>query len=1047
MLSEYLKNITEALLRGDAREESFYPILADLLQAYCDSTGKRDIRITSNPKKTEAGNPDFRVWDGKEHITGYIEAKHPSIDNLDKTEDTDQLKRYLSTFPNVILTNFLEFRLYKNKELTDKVPVCRPFVVHQLKTVPPVENEEKLMMLLDKYFSFSLPRVYDAEGLAIELAGRTRFMRDEVITQELKEATQSGSEYSINGFYEAFKIYLISGLTEREFADLYAQTITYGLFAARMRAQNGFNRRLAYDHIPKTIGILRDIFRFISLEDIPQQMEWILDDISEVLAVTDVKNILKGKDPLMHFYEPFLYAYDPGTREMRGVYYTPLPVVSYIVRSLNIILKEKFNKPDGFASKDVTVLDPSAGTLTFLAETAKIAVAEYVSKWGAGGREGFIRGHVIEDFYAFELMMAPYAVGHLNMSFILEGLGYTLKNDERVKLYLTNTLEMEELAQTKFPFMASLSAESHAAGEIKSRQPILVILGNPPYSGHSPNIGDWIKNEIKAYHKIDGKPLNERNPKWLQDDYVKFIRFAEWKIVQAGEGILGFITNHSYLDNPTFRGMRQSLMQSFDDIYILDLHGNNRKKEKNPDGSKDENVFDIQQGVAMAIFIKKKGTQKTVSHAELWGSRASKYSWLSGNDIKTTQWQEITPKSGYYYFCPTDERFYALYETYPKITEIFPINSVGIVTARDNLTIGWTKEDVWQTVLNFSKLDPELARQTYDLGKDTRDWKVELAQKDLIEGGLDRSNLTPVLYRPFDVRYTYYTGKSRGFICMPRKDVMRHMSRGFICRPRRNVMRHMVMANIGLITSRLTKGKAFRHAYVTQEIADAACLSPMTSTNGFTFPLYIYSTIDKNGMYNIEGESKAPNIKQSIYDALVIQYKKNISPEDIFYYIYAVLYSNKYRTKYAEFLRRDFPRIPFTGDVGIFDQMAAYGKRLAELHLLQSPELNSPISRFQGMGDCRVEKLIYDDSSKYVYINKSQYFEGVSGDVWKYQIGGYQVCEKWLKDRKGRALPLDEIQNYCRIVTSIHETIKLQMEIDAAFDAIEVCPLDIKPPA
>ncbi|MBF0553744.1 MAG: N-6 DNA methylase [Nitrospirae bacterium] len=1025
MLNSYLKKITEAALHGDDREESFYSILADLLQAYCDSVDKRNVYIRINPKKTVAGNPDFRVWDGKQHITGYIEAKHPSTDNLDKIEDTEQLKRYLNTFPNLILTNFLEFRLYKNGKLTDKVTTCKPFILHKLKTTPPVENEAELMMLFEKYFSFSLPKVYDAESLAVELANRTRFMRDEVITHELMERAQSGSDFSISGFYEAFKVYLINGLSEKEFADLYAQTIMYGLFAARMRSENGFNRKLAYDNIPKTIGILRDIFYFISWKDIPLQMEWILDDISEVLAVTDINKLLhfhkeKGKDPVIHFYETFLSAYDPGTREMRGVYYTPEPVVSYIVRSLNIILKEKFNKPDGLANDTVTVLDPAAGTLTFLAEAARLAVDEYVSTWGDGGKENFIRRHIIGHFYAFELMMAPYAVGHLNMSFMLESLGYTLKDNERVKLYLTNTLEMEELAETRLPFMASLSAESHAAGEIKSKQPILVILGNPPYSGHSSNIGDWIKKEIKAYHKIDGKPLNEKNPKWLQDDYVKFIRFAEWKIVQAGEGILGFITNHSYLDNPTFRGMRQSLMKSFDEIYILDLHGNSLKKEKCPDGSKDENVFDIRQGVAIAIFVKKKGILKTVSYSELWGERESKYSWLSDNDIKTTHWQDITPKSEYYFFKQTDERFYALYETYTKITEIFPVNSVGIVTARDNLTIGWTKEDVWQAVLNFSKLNHELARQTYNLGRDSIEWKVELAQKDLIEAGIDRDKITPVLYRPFDIRYTYYTGKSRGFICRPRIEVMRHMMQG---------------DNLGLCVDRqwssvgsVSYDVVFASKYVTD-------FNLFRRGGAVVFPSYLYQ---KNGLLHVEEQTKEPNIKPEILKSLSKAFKKDTSPEEIFYYIYAVLYSDKYRTKYAEFLRSDFPRIPFTWDVGIFSKMADYGKRLVELHLLQSPELNAPISKFQGRGDCMVGKLKYDDSSKRVYINKSQYFEGVSEDVWKYRLGGYQVCDKWLKDRKGRALSsLDEIQNYCRIVTSIHKTIELQREIDAAYDDLE----------
>ena len=626
MLKSYLEKIGELANRGDAREESYYPILEGLLKEYIESVGRKNIRTTTLPKKTEAGNPDFRIWDGTQHIVGYIEAKGPQVEYLDQIETTEQLKRYLHTFPNLILTNFFEFRLYRHGALIDKVLIARSYIAHKLKTTPPVEKEADFMALLEKFFSFSLPKVYEAKTLAVELAKRTRFLKDEVISQELREEEIRGRGFIV-GFYEAFRKYLISGLTKEEFADLYSQTITYGLFAARTRSENAFNRKLAYDNIPRTIGILRDVFRFISLEDLPQQMEWMVDDISEVLAVTDTNKIIhgyfhegKGKDPIVHFYETFLAEYDPQTREKRGVYYTPEPVVSYIVRSLHKVLQEQFNKKNGFAGEAVTVLDPAAGTLTFIAEAARIAVEEFVSKYGAGGKENFIQEHIIKNFYAFELMMAPYAIGHLKMSFLFEELGYKLSKGERVKLYLTNTLEMENLEQTELPGMASLSEESHLAGYVKKEKPILVILGNPPYSGHSFNVGEWISKEIKAYYQVDGKPLGEKNPKWLQDDYVKFIRFAQWKIDQAGEGILGFITNHSYLDNQTFRGMRNSLMASFNEIYILDLHGNSLKKERCPDGTKDENVFDIQQGVAIGLFVKKRGLKRAckVFHAEVW---------------------------------------------------------------------------------------------------------------------------------------------------------------------------------------------------------------------------------------------------------------------------------------------------------------------------------------------------------------------------------------------------------------------------------------------
>ncbi|MCD6352653.1 MAG: N-6 DNA methylase, partial [Proteobacteria bacterium] len=827
MLKSYLKKIYEVTKRGDAREESYYSTLEGLLNEYSESVPKRKIQITTLPKKTEAGNPDFRIWDGKQHIVGYIEAKAPTNDNLDLIEESEQLKRYRHTFPNLILTNFTEFRLYRNGALIDKVQIARPFIIHRLKTIPPVEKEPEFLDLLEKFFSFLLPKVYNAKNLATELAKRTRFLRDEVITEELKE--QDKGKGFILGFYEAFRRYLISGLTKEDFADLYSQTITYGLFAARTRSENEFNRKLAFDYIPRTIGILRDVFKFISLGDLPKPMGWIIDDISEVLAVTDVNEILhkyfhegRGKDPVVHFYETFLAEYDPKTREKRGVYYTPEAVVSYIVRSLHAILKKHFNRRDGFAEESVTVLDPAAGTLTFLAESAKLGVNEFVSKYGEGGKENFIKEHVLKNFYALELMMAPYAVGHLKMSFLLEELGYRLRKDDRFKLYLTNTLEMDVIGQTDLPGMASLSEESHLAEKVKKKQPVLVILGNPPYSGHSANVGEWISKEIKDYYQVDGKPLGEKNPKWLQDDYVKFIRFAQWKIDQAGEGVLGFITNHSYLDNPTFRGMRQSLMNSFNEIYILDIHGSTKKKEKCPDGSKDENVFDIQQGVAIAIFIKKKGERKVgrVYHSDVWGLREKKYDWLLKNDLATTKWEKLSPKSEFYLFIPRDEKLLEAYEKYLKITELFPVNSVGIVTSRDKFVIDSDKKELERRVRMFcdEKMPDELVRQTFNL-KDKSNWKLKTARGKVRKDENWRDSITNILYRPFDLQWIFYHDE-------------------VIERSRKEVMRHMMQENLGLITNRQIRIEKINHTWVSNSLVDLHIMET-ANANAYLFPLYL----------------------------------------------------------------------------------------------------------------------------------------------------------------------------------------------------------------
>ncbi len=1024
MLKKYVEKIKSIYNSGDAREESFYGAVETLLSDFADSINKKKIHITTLPKKTEAGNPDFRIWDGKVHIVGYIEAKKLD-ENLDRIEGTEQLKRYLSTFSNLILTNYSEFRLYRNGQLIDKVEIFRPYIIKDLKRKPPLENEKEFKALLEKFFSFSTPKVSTAKTLAMELAKKTRFLRDNIIKQLLFEKEDN----NIKGFYQAFEKYLIAGLTKEGFADLYSQTLTYGLFAARTRAEGEFTRKNAYEYIPHTIGILREVFKFISLDEIPQELEWIIDDIVEILSVSNVKKILsdfynkgKGKDPIIHFYETFLAEYDPKMREKRGVYYTPEPVVHFIVKSVHNILKENFNKPDGLANKNVTVLDPAAGTMTFIAEAVKIATEEYVSKYGEGGKSKFLKENILKNFYAFELLMAPYAIGHLKMSFLFEELGYKLNNEDRVKLYLTNTLDMKEHEAYDMPGIGKpLSIEAKEANKIKKDNPILVIIGNPPYSGHSSNKGEWIVNLLKngykkpdnsiddGYYKVNGNGLNERNPKWLQDDYVKFIRFGQWKIDQNGEGVLGFITNHGYLDNPTFRGMRQSLMKTFDEIYFLDLHGNSLKKEKCPDGSKDENVFDIKQGVAIALFIKNRNNPKqSIQKSDLYGLRENKYEILSKKDKNQIKWKKLKPKSELYLFDYRDEKLLDEYSKFYKITEIFPVNSVGIVTARDNFTIKCSEKEVWNTINNFIKLDNEIARKAYNLGKDVRDWKVSLAKEDLMHSGPKKENIIPILYRPFDKKFTYYTGKSRGFHCMPRVEVMKHM----------------IEENLGLLLSRQMDKSGIEPIFITEELVDAHAITSATSIT-YLFPLFLYPDKDKKDLFSNHSDKKKQNINEKIYKELNNKYDKKLYPEQILAYIYGVLYSNEYREKYKEFLKSDFPRIPFVDKYSKFKEIAQIGQDLIDLHLMKSKKLDKPISKFDGKGNCKVEKIKYDSEQKRIYINLNQYFNNVTQKMFEYQIGGYQVLAKWLKDRKSKTLSSDEIQHYCRVATVIRETINI----------------------
>ena len=806
---------------------------------------------------------------------------------------------------------------------------------------------------------------------------------------------------------------------------------------------------------------MRDLFRFISLGDLPKPLECNVDDIAEVLAIADVQGILhryfhsggeveklttppkgKGSDPIVHFYETFLKHYDPKERERRGVYYTPEPVVSYIVRSLHAILKEKFGKADGLASEGVTLLDPAAGTMTFVAKAAQVAVEEFVGKYGEGSRESFIRDQILKNFYAFELMMAPYAVGHLKMAFFLEELGYRLKPEERVKFYLTNTLETEELAEAKLPGLSSLAEESHKAGKVKKDTPILVILGNPPYSGISSNTGEWITALIEDYKYVDGKHFGEKKH-WLQDDYVKFLRFAEWKIAQSGEGVVGMITNHSYLDNPTFRGMRWHLMQTFNEIYVLNLHGNSLKKERCPDGSKDENVFDIQQGVVISFFVKRGNTEEVdavVRHAELYGTREAKYTLLNTHDQGRTDWAKLNPKSPYYFFVPRDEEHAEQYRKFIPVPEIFPVKVTGIVTARDKLTIDFDEGSLLAKIriLQDRSLTDGYIREYLAglLGRslskvENYAWRISAARASLQKVSNLKEHVVPLLYRPFDNRKIFY-----------------HDS--VVWRRRVEVMRHMLVGdNVALLASRQV-ASSFRHAFVSTLVTNFNNIDTAGRFgSGYHFPLYLYPTADRADLFaHHEPEERRPNLNPELVAALVSVYDQEPSPEKIFHYVYAVLYAPSYRKKYAELLRTDFPRIPFTKNAELFQELVALGERLVDLHLLRSSELDRPIARFQGEGDNRVQTgkkgLRYEPEAQRVYINEEQHFEGVPPAVWEYHIGGYQVCHKWLKDRKDRTLSLEDIKTYCHIVTALEKTITIQAEIDKLYPQVENTLLPIQ---
>ena len=556
----------------------------------------------------------------------------------------------------------------------------------------------------------------------------------------------------------------------------------------------------------------------------------------------------------------------------------------------------------------------------------------------------------------------------------------------------------------------------------------------------------FIGRLIDDYKFVDGEPLGERNPKWLQDDYVKFIRFAQWRITKTGHGIVGYITNHSYLDNPTFRGMRQSLMETFNKIDIIDLHGNAKKKEVCPNGSKDENVFDIQQGVAIGIFTKTDGkaAKRKVRHADIWGARDAKQKTLLALSPKSKALETITPEMPMYYFVPRDTTLAAEYERFWKITDIFPVNGVGMTTARDHVVIDFERQPLLRRAKIFRDSDESNAELCRQLGiPQKKGWDINKARDMLAKENKLEKYVKPVLYRPFDERLIFY-----------------HDS--LVWRTVKNVMRHMLDGgNIALLVPRQVL-KKFQHVFCTNRITNFNALDTAGRFgSGCLFPLYLYRN-DQNGrgsngggngngyqMMIAEpkakyGKKRRPNLSREFVKemaaALKMEFvedgkgdlKKTFGPEDVFDYIYAIFHSPSYRTRYAEFLKSDFPRVPLAEDAKQFRKLASLGGELVALHLMESPKLERVITKYDVNGDHLVDRVRYVDAQKRVYINDEQFFAGVPKEVWEFQIGGYQVCEKWLKDRKGRKLTVDEISHYQRIVTALSETIRLMNEIDKA---------------
>ncbi|KKR69939.1 MAG: Adenine specific DNA methyltransferase, partial [Candidatus Nomurabacteria bacterium GW2011_GWB1_40_7] len=923
-------------------------------------------------------------------------------------------------------TDYVEFRFYRNGLRYDEPIKIANYDIKDRTITPVSENYEHVAKTLLDFTQSQKEPIRSGKHLSKIMGGRAQRIRDNV-RQFL--ITQSDKNAELVRLYDTFKKLLVHDLTTDAFADMYAQTLVYGLFVARYNDETKKDLHF-FDHI---VG-----------PNFDKRLEYIVNELCEIFSHADVQELMKeyfkddlwgktqkGPDPVIHFYEDFLKEYDPDLRKKMGAYYTPLPVVQFIVRSVDYLLEKEFGLMSGLADTSKTddgihkvqILDPAVGTGTFISDIIGKIYERILKRKQEGSWPGYVHHDLLPRLHGFELMMTPYTIAHLKLGMAFKKTGFKYFN-QRLGIYLTNSLEKgvaQEGMFTGFGFAESIAEESKEASKIKNDKPIMVVIGNPPYSVSSSNKGKWIQDLIKVYKK----DLGERKIN-LDDDYIKFIRFAEHFIEKNKTGIVAMITNNSFIDGITHRQMRKHLLETFDDIYILDLHGNSKKKEKTPDGGKDENVFDIQQGVSINIFIRKTKDKKnlgTVYHSEFFGKREIKFETLNDSDLDKIKWQKLDYSEPYYFFVPKDFGANKEYEKGFGLTELFPNYNSGIQTKNDDLTIAFDEQKIRKTVDDFLQNSLSELEQKYDVN-DKGVWKASQAQTDLKIGDYRFSSL---LYRPFDTRYTAITPRSSGFLA----------------RPRMKTSEHLLRPNLGLLFSRsIPEQRAFSEIFVSNQIIDLHAAAGQT----YCAPLYLYPEEGENPQVgeaaNIPVE-RISNISISIARSIaeevgrawypVAEYPTKqgdvrLTPEDIFDYIYAVLHSPSYREKYKEFLKIDFPRVPYPKNKKQFERLVELGRELREIHLLESPKVSGLITTYPVSGSDTVEKISYENGN--VYINSDQYFGNVPDVAWNFYIGGYQPAQKWLKDRKGRILTNEDIEHYQKIIIALIETDLIMKKID-----------------
>lgn len=1064
----YVNEIRALYASGQTTEHSFRPALAKLFQSIDPA-----LTVINEPKHlTDVGAPDF-VFNRGDVAIGWCEAKDIGKD-VRKFAATDyskaQKERYKKGLPNLIYTNGLDFEFIREGEVVDFISIAdaAPALPAHPANFTALENR------LRDFAHVTPLSVTSSAKLAAMMAGKAAIIKDimgRALVADMQAKDATGTATDLIGQYEAFKASLIHDITVEEFADIYAETIAYGLFAARLHDEtpDTFNRAEALDLLPKTNPFLRELFIYIAGPNLDERLRRVIDELCHVFCATDMDKVLRNfgkitarQDPFLHFYEDFLAEYNPAKRKARGVWYTPEPVVNFIVRAVDEVLRTEFGLSDGLADTSkitidwdtgqndpksgkpahikkevhrVQILDPATGTGTFLAEVVKL-VSDRIKGVAPGQLSAYIERDLIPRLHGFELLMASYAMCHMKLDMILTRLGYKPSaQPPRLGVYLTNSLEEgERVEQTLFGLSRAIANEAKAASDIKRQTPIMCVIGNPPYSGISQNNGKWITAKIEDYKYVDGVHFGERKH-WLQDDYVKFLRLAEQMIEQNGEGVLGFITNHGYLDNPTFRGMRWHLMQTFDRIHVLDLHGNSNKKEVSPDGKPDKNVFDIMQGVAIIIAVKHRRKSKEpkplaeVRHGELWGTRDGKYAQLWDGTTASLAATPLPHKAPQYPFVLRDYDVEVEYAKGFSVAELMPENVTGVVTARDGLVVAQSEQELADRIAEF--VNPTVSdadiRARFFGGKsggkyppgDSRGWKLPAARQALSSADW-RKDIQPIEYRPFDTRAILYR---TDMVDWAREGVMRHV---------------LQRKNIALLTPRMTADNY--SAFATNALISNKTASRYDQS--YFFPLYLYpeeGTLDQTIRVNFDPKLFAQIRKAAGLTATLIApdgtdaFRKatgNARPDEVkvFDYIYGVLHSPAYRATYAEFLKIDFPRIPFPPSPQVFAGVSATGESLRRLHLMEDVAIGETPYPFYGDGDSVVDKLHHENGQ--VWINAEQYFDGVPAVAWEFRIGGYQPAQKWLKDRKDRALTYDDIRHYQRIIKILAETDRIMQTIE-----------------